>query len=444
LNCKVIEIDLEEFRGRPESFLSSSSDTFPLSIDILGTFGDGDPEVETSDYAIPLDYKLGPEEPISALLERLPRMPFTTEEFARIVKLCAGQPDAIATLARMERGTVSELSDELVPVLAEGLLPQGMVVGLVGNGGIGKSTLAHQIALSVAGGAVEVLGHKIQRPPNASGLAVYLTGEDPPSFLAARQRRFMASGVVGHVLPIARNLGGKVLTLAQALAKAEPMRPVILIVDPWSLWMGAGASENATEDSNAAFELVNGFAQWIGACVILVHHTGKSKEQSKQSDARNMKYLVRGSQALSDRLRLLFGLVRLSDGSSVLAVSKNNLRPHIADCEVDLSFDPETDIHHPRDTGLSGRQSGANRKGAGGEQGAADAALVAAVVARLVDAGERVNRTGARSLFERRPSELADWPRRRVEAAIAAAITSQALAEGGVGIVPTAVPVPTA
>lgn len=386
----------------------------------------------------PAAYSLAKGEPVSALVDKLPALPFTGAELARLSEQAGGNPDTLARILKMRRAVMGHDKRDLSPMWVEGLIPRGQVIPVGGRGGAGKSSLAQQFAAAITGDAEEVLGYRISRPDGPRGIAVFLSAEDDDDRITLRTIGFVEAGLGGMVIPLHRSEFGS-LEAALAHIQDTMLNVWVLIVDPWSMWLPIGADENAAGPTNQTFALLQEFARrgpphQAKPAVLVLAHTGKGDDGKKP--ARDMRRLIRGSQALDDRSRLTLGLVRRTDGTSTLAVSKSNLQPQIPLHEVVLTFDPETGMHH-RAGAVPGKRQRPPQAADGLDRGTgADSEVAAATVARMAGEGVVIRRTGERSLFALKPPEVVGWPRSRVGNAVTAAVAAGMLVDGSGGLTP--------
>jgi hypothetical protein len=394
-------------------------------------------------FEIPAQYALGPDEPFSALLEKLPLLPFTNAELEDFFEDAGGDPWRAAKMMELERAARGLIDEQKnLPMLVAGLLPLGEVVVFLGAGEAGKSTLAHQFACAVTSGQPDIFGLEIAPPDQGRGTAAIVAAEDPGGVIKNRMIAFRQGGLSGRVLPVLQSPDRDLKDELSELENWPNLR--LVIVDPLGVWMGAGADENDARHMNAAHAICQSFARRSGVTVLLIHHTGKAAP--KKTAAHDLRFFSRGSNALMDRARVVLGLVLKANGTSVLAVSKSNIPGIKSGFAVTLTRDPETLLHHAAGTAPGARVAAAGRRVAGvaAAGGMDDAGTAVAALARLVAAGQTVTRTGKRSLHAHVPEEVAGWSRRRVEGAVDAALAAgMVVADASGSLSPAAVPVPS-
>lgn len=178
----------------------------------------------------------------------------------------------------------------------------GTVGALVAQGGAGKSWIALELAIAVAGGP-DLLEIGIER----HGRVVYLPAEDPR--LAVSHRLYCARGAVD---------GPAVEQLAENLEIVPLMgRGVDLMVDAWAdaveqMADGArlvildtlrrfhGADENSAGEMARLLGVLEGICERTGASVLFLHHTAKGAALNGAGDAQQAS---RGSSVLVDNVR---------------------------------------------------------------------------------------------------------------------------------------------
>lgn len=213
--------------------------------------------------------------------------------------------------ARFQLLSVSDLEQLPDPShLIDGVLPDGGNVMLYGPSGEGKSFLALDWALSIAGWQPSWMGRAVLAP----GRVVYLAAEGLAS-MKLRVRSWMHANRVTDD-PDIRFIGDAVqlleLTDARALLRAieaaSVEMPALIVLDTLARCM-VGADENAVRDVSQAIASIDFLRQESGATVLLVHHS------QKQGD------LERGSSALRAAQDVMLSL-RNDDGVLVLESTK--------------------------------------------------------------------------------------------------------------------------
>jgi len=185
--------------------------------------------------------------------------------------------------------------------LIEDFIPEGAEACFFGPPGCGKSFAGLNLALCVALGR-PWHGKKVQQGP-----AVYIAAEggggqrqrldayekqhdikldDAPFYLVDDSINLMIEDDVQAVV-----------ALAQSITPA----PLLVVVDTLARSM-TGGDENSTQDMTQAMEGVKRIASTTGACVMLIHHTGKAAEKG-----------ARGSSALLGAMDTMLEISRAGD-----------------------------------------------------------------------------------------------------------------------------------
>ncbi len=179
--------------------------------------------------------------------------------------------------------------------LVRGEIPEGGFCVLYGPSGIGKSTVALDLALRVA---------KDRR-------VVYIAGEGEggyPARLLAWQLHFREGH--GHLdfLTQAVNLLEE-QDVADLLGVLDGVGPALIVIDTLARCM-QGGDENSAKDMGRVVAAVDTIRSQTGAAVLLIHHTGKNGASE------------RGSSALRGAADTMLELSE-SDGVLTLSVSKS-------------------------------------------------------------------------------------------------------------------------
>ena len=256
--------------------------------------------------------------------------------------------------------------------LIEDIWRAGEPATLVGDRGVGKSTLALQLAAALAAGHTDFLGFSTGTPRTV----LILSGEQSPESLGAKYERgslptdpevpkrihiaygsqtglAVESRQIQHDEPHPIDKGDRwseqskharfenEATLRQLV---EATRPDVIIIDPWASFFRGNESDNT--DVSIALSFLQQFAREHGFAPLIVQHKGKSKAGSPEDQAR-------GASRLNDwaecRITLTGPPPRLRDRSRHLTVN------------VLLNNDPAVDdfsIAPSADTGLFHRCEG--------------------------------------------------------------------------------------
>ena len=179
--------------------------------------------------------------------------------------------------------------------LIEGMVPESSYASIVGDAGTMKSFVAIAWGLSIAHG-VPWLGRPVKQ-----GRVVYVAAEGQAGLyarLAAHQEAFGLRGPAPfHIFdqPVAVPTPELDELLADIRDLPEPPRLIVLDTLAWCFGPG---DENSQKDMNAFNAAVARLKRETGACVLVVHHTGKSGD-------------VRGSTALRGAVDVMMVMERL-------------------------------------------------------------------------------------------------------------------------------------
>lgn len=211
----------------------------------------------------------------------------------------------------------ADLADKPVPprmFLCDSLIPMGTVTGLGGDGGVGKSLVAMQLAVATVTG-LAWLGRPVRRGP-----VIFLSAEDDINEIHRRLAAIVASYQIEladlrdlHIAPLA----GEDAVLAVETAKssnaiaATPLwtqvqmlcdtrRPVLLILDPLAdLFAG---NENSRPQARQFVAMLRGLAMRADLAALLLYHpslsgiasgTGTSGSTAWNNSVRSRLYLRR-------------------------------------------------------------------------------------------------------------------------------------------------------
>lgn len=174
--------------------------------------------------------------------------------------------------------------------LIERLLPRRAVGALVAPPGIGKTTLAAHVAVSVATGR-DCFGNRVLH----RGASVCAAAEDASGFklrLLTKKRadRLPLDVPIGvHTFPEAVDMRDPVSVarftsfLERAFESGDLPRE-LLIIDTYAASM-AGANENASEDTTTAMLHAHQWRERLGLTVLLIHHTNASGTRERGHSA---------------------------------------------------------------------------------------------------------------------------------------------------------------
>jgi putative DNA primase/helicase len=199
-------------------------------------------------------------------------------------------------------------------------VPRGKVSLLASPGGIGKSTVAIDVAARVTRGDVAPDGEPIE-----SGSVVYIAcEEDPGDTLRPKLEAAGANLERVHIVTEPPNLPHDGPRLAALVAKIGDVR--LVVVDTIGDVLGK-ADENKNSEVRAALAPLRDLAEQSGAAVLLIAHTRKGSGSTLANR-------VLGSVAFANLARSVLIVVR--DGEQpdgrILTVAKSNLAARDGRC----------------------------------------------------------------------------------------------------------------
>lgn len=158
--------------------------------------------------------------------------------------------------------------------LVKGLLQRGSHAVVFGQPGAGKTFVALDIAYHVAGG-LPWQGLRVHQGP-----VLYLAYEGLGGMAkraAALARRYEDADVPLYLVGADYNLRDPAGRRALGEDMAQmPEKPVLVVIDTLARAM-KGGDENSAQDMGALNDAVSALIHATGACVMLVHHSGKNK-----------------------------------------------------------------------------------------------------------------------------------------------------------------------
>ncbi len=191
----------------------------------------------------------------------------------RLIEAIADEPKSILDRLRANLVHADQLGNlpKPEPLIAD-VLDAGSFASLFGPSGAGKSFVAIDWSLSIATGTWWLRRHQVQQGP-----VLYIVGEG--SFgLDARitawqtHQHGQARGDLSFLVQPVNLLNPAWSTGLVELARE--LQPVLIVVDTLSRSM-PGGNENASEDMTRIVDAADRLRNTVGACVLLVHHTGK-------------------------------------------------------------------------------------------------------------------------------------------------------------------------
>jgi hypothetical protein len=169
---------------------------------------------------------------------------------------------------------LAQTATEGAPYLIKGLLQQRSHAVLYGAPGEGKTFVALDMAYHVAAGR-EWQGRRV-----AEGLVLYLAFEGMGGIArraAALIRHYGDADVPLYVEAADYNLREQAGRKALAeMVAGLPTTPKLIVVDTLARAM-KGGDENSAQDMGALNDAIGALVEASGACVLVIHHSGKNK-----------------------------------------------------------------------------------------------------------------------------------------------------------------------
>jgi len=186
--------------------------------------------------------------------------------------------------AGASRWKLLDLTLEPPPVqwLVDDLVCRGDIHLILGEPGIGKSWLTMSLALAVASGADEWLGHKLHE----AGKVLYLDEENPEDLVYDRFRKLGMTEADAKNIRYINNEGIRLDRIADDLLdEALEFGPTLIVLD--SLTRFHTEDENNAGAMSKLFnEALKPLARKTHAAVVLIHHAKKTDSNSSYHRSR--------------------------------------------------------------------------------------------------------------------------------------------------------------
>ena len=166
--------------------------------------------------------------------------------------------------------------------LVKGLLQRRTYAELYGQPGQGKTFVALDMAYHVAA-AKPWLGRKVH-----AGVVLYLAYEGIGGMVKRAQalrQKYGDKDVPLYIAGAGFNLRDQAGRLALASTLAElPEKPVLIVVDTFARAL-MGGDENSAQDVGAFNSAIAALIESTGACVAIIHHSGKDKSKGARGSS---------------------------------------------------------------------------------------------------------------------------------------------------------------
>jgi hypothetical protein len=339
------------------------------------------------------------------------RIATPAERFTSVVRAwhdCKGSASLFRAMTRRYSQSAEPSS-----FAVDGLLPSQAVSLLVGQSGIGKSTIALQMAACVASGG-DFCGLPVR-----NGYAVYITAEDSEAVIFSRLDPMSQSFTdLSKVIVLGRQDNMPIEAMLREIAALENVS--LVIVDT------VAAFCPRVNDGGPAREFMQALSDFAIArkCAVLaLHHVNKGVGSKS---ARSVFTGAKGSNEFTNAARIVLTL-HVEGNLRVMGIGKMNLSgntPSLAE-PLRLQYDAATEMHTPIIPPViaapaDARQSDIitpDKSHTSKATKPSDAELAAVVILRERKAGKPVHLTGDKELFKVKAPELQGWSRTRCRVA---------------------------
>jgi len=251
--------------------------------------------------------------------------PEKVEDNLKFYNLCARDIELFDATGAKHLSTDATVS---IDFLVKGWIPRGAVTLIVAAGGVGKSSLAHNLAVKAAtdyrSGEPKPtwLGSELDLN-QCKGLCIFFSGEDGPAIFHTRARIFDPEGRSTRLMFLRPDLG-EGTTLSAFLKRLAKLPEVpLVVIDPARKYLTGGEDDAAAVSQ--FFETIEEFAIRKNAAMVVVHHLVKG---AKPRHVQDIYDLLRGSQTFVDRARVIIGMYR-EGPHTVVGLAKNNIPPQL-------------------------------------------------------------------------------------------------------------------
>lgn len=177
---------------------------------------------------------------------------------------------------------MSEVEPEAIEWTVPGLIPNGKITLLCGDGGVGKGLFTAQLVSYVTTGRTSEIFPAAREQP---GNVVILAGED--SVDAVLWPRLKAAGTDFEKVQVAASnyyycKTGQMLYLddENLWARVASVRPSLVVIDPIQSFLPPSINMNNRQQMRGLLQKLQGMAQECGFSLLLVMHTNKGTRAS--------------------------------------------------------------------------------------------------------------------------------------------------------------------
>lgn len=351
----------------------------------------------------------------------LDRICIPHERLARLVERWRRSGGNPALFAAAGAGGGDANKDRPIEFIVPGLIPRGYVTLLAGTKQAGKSTLLGEILAVIDSECQEarfVLGTEV----TARGVSCMVSGEDGMDFISSRNAYYepVHGPGQGFVFDTAERPWAEVLQLLYAIPRVD-----IIGIDGLRAVMPG--NEDSSEAISKFFDDLNALARYHRCAIVLVHHLSKSQVRSLAA----MLPAVRGSGAITDRVRVAIGMIDRGANVTEVGIIKHNIPPseevwgeinggrHFRRDETTLTL-------VPIDTAARASSRGS------GEAGAIECIVEA--ISHFNRLGVVLRQTGKRELFEQKPPQLVGLARGTIREGVTALLNLGRVSDGPEGL----------
>jgi hypothetical protein len=222
--------------------------------------------------------------------------------------------------------------------IARDLLAPGELVCVAGASASGKSFLALDLCVAVAGNRDSFLAQRVQHHGSVlymagegfSGLRARVKAADPEGHATARLR------FASHVPTLRDPQSVKATLDAARKVIAEVMHgevPLLLVIDTFAQ-ATAGENENDNGAMGEAARAAQSFARELGCAVLLVHHAKKSRQAGDS--------FLRGAGSLLCALDAAWGIERVAGNEYARIITCEKQKDRASDGAWRIEFEPVT------------------------------------------------------------------------------------------------------